>query len=126
MTKAQVCRHMACHFEARARDRAAGGRPLTRDDAREFLDELRRLCVRELSDGGRFSIPKVAKLVVETRRERRGRDPVSGTTVVIPARRIVRARVSAVVRDAVEDRPKRPSVGGSAATGAARSRRRSG
>ena len=73
MTKAQVCRHMACHFEARAR--ATGRRPLTRDDAREFLEELRRLCVRELSDGGRFSIPKVAKLVVETRRQRRGTRP---------------------------------------------------
>ena len=121
MTKAQVCRHMACHFEARAR--ATGGRPVTRDDAREFLDELRRLCVRELSDGGRFSIPKVAKLVVETRRQRRGRDPVSGSTVVIPARRIVRARVSAVVRDAVEGPPKGRGVDGSATTRAARSTR---
>ncbi|MCY4025519.1 MAG: HU family DNA-binding protein [Acidobacteria bacterium] len=119
MTKAQVCRHMAGHFAARA----TGARPLTRDDAREFLDELRRLCVRELADTGRFSIPKVAKLVVETRRPRRGRDPVSGTTVVIPARRIVRARVSAVVRDAVEDHPKGRSAGVSAATGAARSTR---
>ena len=123
MTKAQVCRHMARHFEARAR--ATDRSPLTRDDAREFLDELRRLCVRELADGGRFSIPKVAKLVVETRRQRRGRDPISGTTVVMPARRIVRARVSAVVRAAVEDRPKRRGVGGSAATGAAGSTRRS-
>ena len=123
MTKAQVCRHMAGHFEARARAHATGGKPLTRDDACEFLDELRRLCVRELSDAGRFSIPKVAKLVVETRGPRRGRDPVSGTTVVIPARRIVRARVSAVVRDAVEDRSKRRRGGGSAATGTARSTR---
>ena len=121
MTKAQVCRHMASHFEARAR--TTGGRSLTCDDAREFLDELRRLCVRELSDEGCFSIPKVAKLVVETRRQRRGRDPVSGTTVVIPARRIVRARASPVVRDAVEGRPKRRSVDGSAATRAARSTR---
>ena len=123
MTKAQVCRHMACHFEARARAGATGGRRLTRDDAREFLDELRRLCVDELADAGRFSIPKVAKLVVETRRPRRGRDPVSGETTVIPARRIVRARVSAVVREAVEGRSKRRAVGGSAATGTARSKR---
>ena len=79
--------------------------------------------MRELSDEGRFSIPKVAKLVVETRRQRRGRDPVSGTTVVIPAHRIVRARVSPVVRDAVEDRPKGRSVDGPAATRAARSTR---
>lgn len=123
MTKAQVCRHMASHFEARARARATGGRPLTRDDAREFLDELRRLCVRELADTGRFSIPKVAKLAVETRRQRRGRDPVSGNTVVIPARRIVRARASALVREAVEGRPKGRSAGGSAAPGTARSTR---
>lgn len=100
MTKAQLCKHMVSHFRDRAR--SEGGRPLHRDDAREFLAELQRLCIRELAKEGQFSISKVAKLVVETRRPRRGRDPVTGQSIVIPARRVVRARVSRLVRDAVE------------------------
>ncbi len=98
MNKTQLCAHMVSHFRARAK----GGRPLRRDDAREFLEELQRLCARELEDVGRFSIPKVAKLVVETRRQRRGRHPITGKETVIPARRVVRARVSRLVRDTVE------------------------
>lgn len=101
MNKAQLCGHMFRHFDARAR--AGGGVRLRRSDAREFLDELQRLCVRELADVGRFSIPKVAKLVVETRRPRRGRDPVTGRAFLIPARRVVRARVSSSVREAIEE-----------------------
>ena len=101
MTKAQLCRHMVRHFEARAR--AGAGARLRGNDAREFLDELERLCVRELAEVGHFSIPKVAKLVVETRRPRRGRDPVTGRAFEIPARRVVRARISRSVREVVEE-----------------------
>ena len=100
MTKAQLCRHMVRHFKARAR--AVGGARLRRDDAGEFLDELQRLCVRELAEVGHFSVPKVAKLVVVTRRPRSGRDPVTGRAIEIPARRVVRARISGPVRKAVE------------------------
>ena len=100
MTKAQLCKHMVRHFRARAR--AVGGVKLNRDDAREFLDELQRTCVRELEDVGHFSISRVAKLVVETRRPRRGRDPVTGEVHLIPARRVVRARVSGSVREPIE------------------------
>ncbi len=100
MTKAQLCQHMVSHFQARAR--AEGARPLRRDEAREFLDELQRLCGSELANGGPFSIPKVAKLVIERRPQRRGRDPRTGKEILIPARRVVRARVSRLVRGAVE------------------------
>lgn len=98
MNKAQLCQHMVRHIQAR-------GRPLRREEAREFLDELQRVCVRELTAVGRFSITKVAKLVVKTRRPRRGRNPVTGQPFAIPARRVVRARVSRFLRDAVEGPP---------------------
>ncbi len=100
MDKAQLCRHMVSHFRARAR--ASGAPPLRHVDAREFLDELHRLCKRELADVGHFSISKVVKLAVETRAPRRGRDPVSGNTMVIPARRVVRARPARLLRRTVE------------------------
>ena len=100
MNNVQLCRHVVSHFRTRAH--AEGGRRLSRDDAREFLEELQRLRVRELTDVGHFSISKIAKLVAETRHQRRGRDPITGKEITIPARSIVRARVSSRVRDAVE------------------------
>ncbi len=104
MNKAQLVRHMVEQFSAPAR-LAAGGRRLTRDEAREFLAELQRVCIRELRTTGSFSIPKVAKLVLERRAPRRGRDPVTGEPMAIPARRVVRTRVSGVIRAEVEAPP---------------------
>ncbi len=58
MDKAKLCAHMARHFKARS---AAGlGRPLHRADAAEFLNELQRLCVRELRAGRRVSLSGIA------------------------------------------------------------------
>ena len=56
MDKAQLCRHMVSHFRARAR--ASGTPPLRHVDAREFLDELHRLCKRELADVGHSRSPR--------------------------------------------------------------------
>ncbi len=103
MTKQQLCRHMVHHFRARAT--AAGGRPLSRADAQEFLEELQRVCVCELASRGSFSISGIVKLVMHRRPGRRGRDAVSGHSIVIPPRRVVRARISSLVRRVVEGPP---------------------
>ena len=95
VNKAQLCTHMVKHF-------ATSKLALRRADAREFLDELRRLCERQLLDVGQFTVPGVAKLVVENRRARKGRSPVTGRAIVIPARRVVRARIAKRIREAVE------------------------
>ena len=93
--KARLCSHMVRHFaEANLR--------LRRADAREFLDELQRLCQRKLLEVGQFTVPGVAKLVVQKRRPRKGRSPVSGQPIVIPARQVVKARIAKKIREAVE------------------------
>ena len=101
MDKARLCVHMVKHF-------AAADRRLRRDDAREFLAELQRLCERELLETGRFTVPGIAKLVVQKRRARKGRHPVTGQPIVIPARQVVRARISTQIRKDIE----RPIAGG--------------
>ena len=93
--KAALCTHMVRHF-------AASELALRRADAREFLDELGRLCERKLLEVGQFSVPGVAKLVVEKRRARKGRSPVTGQAIVIPDRKGVRARIAKKIREAVE------------------------
>ena len=95
LTKTELCGHMARHF-------TRSDRRLTRADAREFLDELQRLCEQRLLTHGQFSVPGVAKLVVETRRPRKGRNPITGKIISIPARRVVRGRISRRIRESVE------------------------
>ena len=95
MDKAQLCAHMVKHF-------AGSERRLRRDDAREFLKEQQRMCERQLLEVGKFTVPGVAKLVVQKRRARRGRSPVTGQPIVIPARQVVGARISGKIRKAIE------------------------
>ena len=95
MDKARLSQHMADHFRAR-------GRRFSRADAREFLAELQRVCARELAEHGETSVPGIAKLRVETRLPRVGRDPVTGQPMQIPRRRIVQARISRLMRRGVE------------------------
>ena len=82
MNKAQLSQHMADHFRAR-------GRAFNRLDAREFLEELERVARQELRERGRFLIPSLAKLAIEHRPARQGRNPNTGEPLRIPARRVV-------------------------------------
>ncbi|MCY3919661.1 MAG: HU family DNA-binding protein [Chloroflexi bacterium] len=98
MTKTELCQHMTSYFAAR-------GRRFNRADARAFFEELRRLCAERLDADGHFSIPKVVRIHMVTRRARRGRDPITGGPMRIPPRRVAQARVSDVIRKIVERPP---------------------
>ncbi len=69
--KAELCAHMVRHF-------AGSDLGLRRADAREFLDEMQRLCQRQLLEVGQFAVAGVAKLVVQERRLRKGRSRSPG------------------------------------------------
>lgn len=72
-----------------------------RADAREFFAELQSLSEQELKRCGEFVIPGVAKLVLQSRPERAGRNPATGTTITIPAKNVVKARIAKSLKDAV-------------------------
>jgi DNA-binding protein HU-beta len=74
-----------------------------RADAREFFDELQSLSEQELKRCGEFVIPGVAKLVLQSRPERAGRNPATGASIVIPAKTVVKARIAKPLKDAVLD-----------------------
>ena len=95
MDKARLCAHMVKHF-------AGSDRRLRRSDACEFLEELQRVCERHLLEVGRFTVPGIAKLMMQERRARKGRNPVTGQPIVIPPRQVVEARISGKIRKAVE------------------------
>lgn len=66
--------------------------------------------IHELLRCGKFVPPGIAKLVVQKRERRTGRNPATGAAVEIPARQVIRARIAKPIKDAVETRtPWRPA-----------------
>lgn len=94
MDKHKLCAHMARHF-------ADSDLRLTREDAREFLSELQRVCQRELAEVGRFKLTGIGTLVVRERKSRMARHPVTGKPVLRPGHRVVMMRPGKMLRDAV-------------------------
>ena len=71
-------------------------------EAGAFFDELQRLTGEELSRRREFVLPGIAKLVVQQRERRMGRNPATGARVEIPARQVVKARIAKQLKDVVE------------------------
>ena len=92
MRKTDLIAYFIEHFAAR-------GVMLRRADAREFLEELQRLCVRQLKDTGEFTLPSMAKFVVRQRAARTTRNPRTGDPIQLEARKAVTARVARQLKD---------------------------
>jgi DNA-binding protein HU-beta len=75
---------------------------LTRKQVKEFLDQQAELAYEQAKDG--FTLPGIGKLVLVDRKARMGRNPATGETIQIPARKAVKFRVSKVCKDAVLNR----------------------
>ena len=70
-------------------------------DAREFFEELQRVCEQQLQDCGEFTLPGIAKLVLQKREARTGRNPATGQAIEIPPKQVVKARIAKQLKDAV-------------------------
>ena len=78
MTKGQILDHMA---------KKTG---VTKKLAGQYLEELVALA---------FTIPGLGKLVVVNRKKRMGRNPATGATMVIPAKRVLKFRIAKAAKD---------------------------
>lgn len=87
MTKAQIIDHLAKKTKT------------TKKLAGEFLDELVQLSYKEAKK--EFVLPGLGKLKVAQRQQRMGRNPATGESIVIPARKVLKFRISKVAKDAV-------------------------
>ena len=72
---------------------------ITKRQAGDFMEELAKLAYKEAKNS--FTIPGIGKLVLVNRKARMGRNPQTGAPIKIPARRVVRFRVSKVAKDAI-------------------------
>ena len=71
MSKSELFTHFAERFG------------IKRAQAGEFFDELQQLTEQELLRCGEFVLPGIAKLVVQQREKRMGRNPATGARVEI-------------------------------------------
>jgi len=69
--------------------------------AKQFLDTYASIAVRETKKNGVFVLPGIGKLVRAERKARIGRNPATGETIKIPAKKVVKFRVAKAVRDAI-------------------------
>jgi len=87
MTKSQLLTYMA---------KKSG---LTKKATGEFIQELVVLAYKEAKKA--FVIPGLGKLVLVDRKARLGRNPKTGETIQIPAKKVVKFRIAKQAKDAI-------------------------
>ena len=87
MTKSQI---MAALAEANG---------ITKKAAAEMVESLVGLAYKEAKKG--FTIPGLGKLVLVNRKARMGRNPATGATIHIPAKKVLKFRIAKAAKDAV-------------------------
>jgi len=65
----------------------------------ELVDALIQLAYKEAKNG--FTIPGLGKLVLVNRKARLGRNPATGETIKIAAKKVVKFRVAKAAKDAI-------------------------
>ena len=69
--------------------------------AKQLVDDLASTAIKEVRKNGVFIVPGLGKLVRVDRRARVGRNPATGESINIPAKKVVKFRVSKSVKDAI-------------------------
>ena len=69
--------------------------------AKQFMDSLAELAVRETKKNGVFILPGIGRLVRAERKARIGRNPSTGESIKIPAKKVVKFRIAKSVKDAI-------------------------
>lgn len=69
--------------------------------AKLFVTTLGDMAIRETKKNGMFVIPGIGRLVRVDRKARTGRNPATGESIKIPAKKVVKFRVAKAVKDAI-------------------------
>ena len=88
MTKSQLYRKLAENVD------------LPRKTVVAFMDELTNIAMKETKNNGVFTLPGFGKLRKVNRKARMGRNPQTGEAIKIPAKTVVRFRVSKACKEA--------------------------
>lgn len=72
---------------------------ITKAQARIALDSLAEQAYKGAKAG--FTIPGIGKLVVVNRKARMGRNPATGESIKIPAKRVLKFRIAKAAKDSI-------------------------
>jgi DNA-binding protein HU-beta len=72
---------------------------ITKKQAGVALEALVMMAYKNAKNG--FTVPGLGKLVLVNRKARMGRNPATGATIKIPAKRVVKFRVAKACKDAI-------------------------
>lgn len=72
---------------------------LSKKDVDSVLSTLTELSYAQAPVG--FTIPGMGKLVVQQRKARKGRNPKTGETIKIPAKKVLKFRIAKAAKDAI-------------------------
>jgi DNA-binding protein HU-beta len=97
MTQTQLVRSLAEHCE------------VPNKTARSFVEALASMAIGEVKKNGVFVIPGLGRLVRQERKARMGRNPATGESIKIPAKKVVKFRVAKAAKDAIVP-PKKPKA----------------
>jgi DNA-binding protein HU-beta len=74
---------------------------LTSKQAKAFVEKYAEIAIREAKKTGVFVAPGLGRLVKQERKARTGRNPATGETIKIPAKKVVKFRVAKAAQDAI-------------------------
>jgi DNA-binding protein HU-beta len=74
---------------------------MSKKDVVHLMDELASMAYSEVKKAGEFVLPGFGKLVKVKRAARMGRNPATGEQISIPAKTVVKFRLSKAAKDAV-------------------------
>ena len=87
MTKSQIADHLAKKAE------------IKKTQAAMLLEEIAKLAYKEAKNS--FTFPGIGKIVLVQRKARKGRNPQTGESIKIPAKKVVKFRVAKAAKDAI-------------------------
>ncbi|MFH1253146.1 MAG: HU family DNA-binding protein [Candidatus Uhrbacteria bacterium] len=74
---------------------------LSKKDTKNLMDKMTELAYREVKKNGEFVLAGFGKLVKINRPARMGRNPATGATIQIPAKTVLKFRVTKAAKDAL-------------------------
>ena len=74
---------------------------VSKKEATELWDALVAMIYAEVKKSGEMTLPGLGKLIKKDRKARQGRNPATGETIQIPAKTVVKFRVSKAAKDAI-------------------------
>ncbi len=89
MTKSQLMKELSAKTD------------LQKKDVVSLMEQLVKIAYTQVKKNGEFVLPGFGKLVKLDRKARMGRNPATGESIKIPAKKVVKFRIAKVAKEAI-------------------------